>query len=295
MVNGLPVTRTSATERGLDPLAGARRVLQQFPPLTFEQLSWPTDAQLSGDDGGAYRASAQLFVSDSLLGLKNGPAQLRAMLETLPRFYNWQTAFQSAFRDDFPRPLDVEKWWALQVVGFAAHDPGPQWTPAVSRDKLDEILSVPVEIARDFKQPARRTRKFRCRPSSAIWILAQQTAILQTKLRDLGLAQLRMAPQFAALADGYRRALADYLGERNASVTGVRPAQNTFAVAPKKPGQRETREKTGCARRATADHRIKPGPATPTSRVRAREILNLTAASPNGQLDRTQFTLIVRY
>jgi hypothetical protein len=119
--------------------------LRNHPALTFEQLSWPTGAQLSGADGGVYRASAQLFVNE-LLGLKNGRAHLRAMLETLPDCYNWQTAFQSAFRENFPRPLDVEKWWALQVVGFAARDPGPMWTPAASRDRLDEILSVPVEM-----------------------------------------------------------------------------------------------------------------------------------------------------
>jgi len=40
-----------------------------------------------------------------------------------------------------------------------------------------------------------------------------QTTIFQDKLRDLGLARLRMAPQFAALAEAYRHALASYLGE----------------------------------------------------------------------------------
>ena len=90
MVNGLPVSRTITTTRGLDSLAGARRVLRDHAVLAFEQLSWPTDAQLAGDDSGAYRASAQLFVNE-LLALKNGPAHLRAMLETLPKFYNWQT------------------------------------------------------------------------------------------------------------------------------------------------------------------------------------------------------------
>ncbi|HUZ07689.1 MAG TPA: hypothetical protein VMV89_09400, partial [Candidatus Paceibacterota bacterium] len=129
----------------VDPLADVRRVLEKFPALTFEQLSWPDGAQVSGADGGAYRASAKLFVS-SLLGLKDGPARLRMMLQKLPQCYNWQTAFLDAFREDFSTQLDVEKWWALQVVDFSARDPGPQWTPAASRDRLDEILSVPVEM-----------------------------------------------------------------------------------------------------------------------------------------------------
>ena len=148
VVNGLPVTRLNVTQHGLEPMTGALRVLQNHPPLTFEQLSWPTGPQLAGNDAGVYRASAQVFVG-ALLDLKNGAAQMRALLESLPQFYNWQLAFQSAFRTDFPSRLDVEKWWALQVAGYAAHGLGPLWTPAASRARLDELLSVPVEVRAD--------------------------------------------------------------------------------------------------------------------------------------------------
>ena len=83
MVNGLPAQPHRRHRRGLDSLVGARQVLRNQPALTFEQLSWPTGAQLAGEDGGVYRASAQLFVNE-LLELKNCRAHLRAMLETLP-------------------------------------------------------------------------------------------------------------------------------------------------------------------------------------------------------------------
>ena len=116
--------RSMSTERGFDLLAGARRVLQNQPALTFEQLSWPADAQLSGADGGAYRASAQLFVHE-LLDLKNGAAKLRAMLENLPQVYNWQTAFQTAFRENFPAAARRGK-----MVGAAASSVLPRATPA---------------------------------------------------------------------------------------------------------------------------------------------------------------------
>jgi hypothetical protein len=209
--NGLLANRIIAVERGVDPLAGARRVLQQQPPLTFEQLNWPADAQLSGGDGGTYRASAQLFASE-LLRLNDGADRLRAMLHMLPRYYNWQTAFRAAFRADFPEPVDLEKWWALQTVSFLARDAGPAWTPAVSRDKLDAILSVPVEM-----RSASNSLPVHAEISLQVVIrsfdAARQAAFLQTKLRDLELAQLRMAPQLAVLSDEYRRALADYLGQ----------------------------------------------------------------------------------
>ena len=209
-VNGLVESRMVATERGIDPLADARDVLRDHPALTFEQLGWPTDAQVSGAEGGVYQASAQLFVDD-LLKLRKGPAHLRAMLQASPDYFNWQTAFQKAFRDDFAQPLDVEKWWALQVIDFAAHDPGPTWTPEVSRERLDQILNVPV----DFRTASNALPVHAEVSLQAVirnFDSARQLAILQTRLRDLELAQFRMARPLAALTAGYRTALADYLG-----------------------------------------------------------------------------------
>jgi hypothetical protein len=257
IVNGLPVARIDTTERGIDSLAGIRRTLKNSPALTFEQMSWPTDAQVSGADGGAYRASAQLFVGD-LLNLKNGAAHLRIMLETLPDGYNWQTAFQNAFRENFPKPLDVEKWWALQVVSFIARDPGPQWTAAVSRDKLDEILSLPVEM-----RPASNALPVHAEISLQAVIRnfdsARQTAILQTKLRDLELAQFRMAPQLVALTDAYRRAVAGYLGEHRGAAP-VAPAGKHSPTMSKKTSASDTLKKLDVLdmRRRTVESAIKP-------------------------------------
>jgi hypothetical protein len=217
LVNGLPVTRINATQHGLDLLADAQRVLHNHPSLTFGQLSWPTEAQLAGTDGGVYRATAQVFVS-SLLDLKNGAAQLRVLLESLPQFYNWQIAFQSAFRADFPRPLDVEKWWALQSAGFTVRDPGPLWTPEASRARLDQLLSVAVE-ARAGSNSLPAHAEISLQTVIRGMDFAQQMTILQTRLNDLGLAQYRMTPQFAALAGEYRRALANYLGENTITIT----------------------------------------------------------------------------
>jgi hypothetical protein len=240
IVNGLPQTRTDANERGLDTLAGARKILREQPVLTFDELSWPTETQLDGEDGGAYRASAQLFVTD-LLALKSGSVRLRAMIAMLPVYYNWQTAFHAAFQENFPRPLDVEKWWGLQVVGFAARDPGSLWTPVASRDKLDEILRVPVEVRASsnalptFAEVSLQTviRSFE-KP--------RQTTLLLAKLRDLQLAQLRMAARVAPLTDGYRRALAAYLGERTAT-TPFDHLGRQFSLAPPRAGVSSTLKK----------------------------------------------------
>jgi len=218
-MNKIPVDRVTFTAKGLDPLESVRTLFKTYSTLTFQQLCFPTDLQLSGEDGGVYRASAHLFVSE-LLELHDGPAKLRATLEALPRYYNWQTAFFAAYRQNFSRPLDVEKWWALQTVIFTAQSPGPQWTPSISREKLDEILSVPA----DFRS-ASNSLPVRAEVSLQDVIRnfnsEVQTQILNVKLHDLEVAQFRMSQSMAILAAEYRNALAGYLGEIQVSRRGV--------------------------------------------------------------------------
>ena len=210
-VNGMPLSFVDSTGHAMDPLAHARAVFHDYSILSFTQLSWPTDEQLYGDDGGAYNASAQLFVND-LLALRNGPAKMRTMLQLLPRYYNWQTAFWPAYHENFSTPLQVEKWWALQSVVFASRSPGPQWNAAASKETLDEILSVAVDYRRGSNSPP-----FRAEVSLQNVIqnfdFTHQAEILQLKLRDLELAQLRMAPALAVLTAEYRSVLASYLGQ----------------------------------------------------------------------------------
>ena len=262
MANGLVESRLIATERGIDPLANARNLLRDHPVLTFDQLSWPTEAQVSGADGGVYYASAQLFVT-KLLRLRSGPAHLRAMLQASPNYFNWQTAFQNAFRADFAQPLDVEKWWALQVIDFAAHDPGPTWTPAVSREKLDQILDVPV----DFRTASNALPAHADVSLQAVirnFDSARQAAILQTKLRDLELAQLRMARPLAALTAGYRAALADYLAQTQETAPAPHFGEHSLAV-PRKNDAGDTLQKLDAldAQRRAVESSIKPDPWWP--------------------------------
>ena len=152
------------------------------------------------------------------------PAKLRALLAQLPTCLNWQTAFFAAFHENFRNALDVEKWWSLRVVAFAAHAPGPQWTAAVSRDRLAAILSVPVEIR--YASNALPSRaEITLQAAIQDFQPPRQTDILRTKLRDLDLVQLRMTPSLAAVADGYRTAIADFIGEQK---------RNNFSKPPTK-------------------------------------------------------------
>ena len=102
----------------------------------------------------------------------------------------------------------------LSVISFVSLGLGPGWTLEVSRKKLDEILSVPVET-RTATNSLPLHAEISLQTVIRNFDSARRDAILQTKLRELELAQFRMAPQLAALTEGYRRALADYLGERS--------------------------------------------------------------------------------
>lgn len=210
-MDGFLEDRLNVTQRGMDPLADARAVLQNYPVLTFTEMSWPSEAQVSGEDGGVYRASTQLFV-DRLLNLRDSQTKMRTMLTLLPRYYNWQTAFWSAYHDDFSTALEVEKWWALQSVIFVSRSPGPQWTPAVSRQKLDEILSVPVEF-REGSNSLPATATVSLQNFIQNFDSTRQNTVLESKLRDLEIAQFRMAPSLAVLTAEYRNVIAGYLGE----------------------------------------------------------------------------------
>jgi hypothetical protein len=264
----MPIARLSRKERGLDPLAATRQVVQGGQPLTFDQLSWPTYEQMSGADGGSYYASAQLFVAE-LLALRNGPGQLGNMLAELPGCLNWQTAFFQAFAAEFKRPLDVEKWWALRTIVFAQRDPGPQWTAATSVTRLHDLLLVPV----DFRGQSNALPTHAEIPlQNALESLApeERDQVIRTKTRDLALAEIRMARPFGALANAYRMALADFLGDlRKTRVTTV----NKHGVPPSVGASvRETIGRLNFldARRQEAENRLyaaasksPAGPATP--------------------------------
>jgi hypothetical protein len=125
----------------------------------------------------------------------------------------------------------VEKWWALRVVAFAAHTPGPQWTPAASRDRLDALLVVPVEV-RAAPDALPERGEISLQQAIRNFDAAERTAILRTKLRDLELAQLRLTPQLAAVAAEYRIAIANYLGEHKTKSTIHRAPPRTVKANP---------------------------------------------------------------
>ena len=206
-------TARGPNTRTLNPLLKAQKILRTHPPLTLEELSWPTEQQLSGDDGGAFRSSAQLFVAE-LLRLEDGRACLRAMLDELGDCYNWQTAFFRAFRPHFERQVDLEKWWALQVVHFTGRDPAQTWSREESWNKLDELLRTPVDVRHAAEELPGRA-EISLATVIREWQFIRQSQTLRAKLRELDLLRLRVAQDAVGLVDDYRRLLSFYLDRRD--------------------------------------------------------------------------------
>lgn len=200
--------------RTLNPLTEAAAILRTNAPLTFDQLSWPTDEQLSNDNADVFGSSAQLFVS-KLLHLPNGPAGLRAMLTELPNYLNWQLAFLDAFHGTFQEPLDVEKWWALELAEFSGRDLMHLLTPEASWNQLNAIFQFPIEVQIGEAPPMRTDITFQTIIRG--WSRTPQLQMLKKKLWELDLLRLRVAPDFVPLVDGYRETLQEYYKKRSAS------------------------------------------------------------------------------
>ena len=90
---------------------------------------------------------------------------------------------------------------------------GSALTPAVSRDRLDAALAVPVNI-RSSSNALPSYAEISLQSVIQNFPLDRQVEILQTRLRVLQLVQLRLTPALAPVAGGYANVLADYLGQR---------------------------------------------------------------------------------
>jgi hypothetical protein len=212
MNNGLAIVRTNLSARLDNPLRQAHQELAQSPPLTFQQLSWPAPDELSGDQCEAYKGSAQLFVRE-LLQFRDGPACFRKMLAELPSHYNWQFAFLHAFQGHFARPIDVEKWWAVQSLQFASRDLTRVWPLPQSWQKLDETLLTPVEVRTG---PAELPMHADVSLQTILkeWEGQRREQALQIKLRELELLRHNVARELSGLVQDYCLALETYLGKR---------------------------------------------------------------------------------
>jgi hypothetical protein len=191
----------------------AKAQLGNQPPLTLQALSWPSEEQLSGEAVEAYRSSAQLFVH-RLLHLKDGRSCLRAMLADLPRHLNWQISMLNAFHAHFASQLELEKWWALQLVNFTGRDLSNTWPSDESWSKLDQIVRSSVQVRTGTNEMPMHS-EVSLQTIVREWDFLRQTEALQVKIQQLLLLRYQVSQDLAGLVDKYRVTLESYLKERN--------------------------------------------------------------------------------
>jgi hypothetical protein len=200
--------------RRRNPLAEAVEVLRTNNLLTFDELSWPTDEQLTGNGAEVFGSSSQLFVSQ-LLQTTKGAACLRNMLAEMPDYLNWQLAFLDAFHTTFEQPLDVEKWWALELTQFTDRDLMHLLTPEESARQLDAVFQFPIDVQIGVAPPMRTDITFQTIIRG--WSRPRQLQTLKSKIWELGVLRLRISPDYVPLVDQYRQVLQDYSRKRSVS------------------------------------------------------------------------------
>jgi len=231
-INGMSLNSMHVTEAMDNPVEQARRQLRNRPPLSFDQLSWQDQDELSGPAADLYRASAQLFVGE-LLRLPDGRACLARMLAVLPQYRNWQLAFLDAFRSHFERPLDVEKWWALCCAQAPDYPEARKRPTGGNWSDLDQALRSPTPSrAGAARQPERAEASLQTIIRQ--WNRAQQTDALSRKLPELNALRPQLAPDLAVLAQEYCQVIEVYLQNqtwtRPITLLGGRPDLSQVAV-----------------------------------------------------------------
>ncbi len=202
-------------------MAVAHEELQNAPPLTMEELSWPSAGELEGRSGNTYRSSAQFLVHE-LLQFRDGQQCLRAMVRELCQHLNWQLSLLDAFHPHFASQLELEKWWELKLVEFTGRELSQTWPSEVSRRKLEEIIHPTVEVRTGAKELPLRT-EVSLQTIIKEWDFERQAGVLRERVKQLYLLRTRVSQDFVYLVDDYRRALEFYLKERGKegfSVTG---------------------------------------------------------------------------
>ncbi len=207
------VKRSVRIIHGADALAGVREFVRRQEPLTFTELSEQLLTEPPQDQLIRYQMSAQLFLA-RLIEAPDGQARLARMMRALPDCWNWQTALLRTF--DFPRLVDVEKWWSVQIAAFRGNDPDVILSLDRGLARLADVLSVISQVRLDTNALPIRAEVTVSQILSE-WEFAQQRPVLLRKLTLL-MAMRGSAPrQLAPLIDGYAACIQNYLQRRDGS------------------------------------------------------------------------------
>lgn len=212
-LNFAPFDNPMSREYGAnDLLREARDFLRQEQPLTLDELRAASLARGDALDRQRFHVCAQLLVT-GLLNLPDGRKRLAQMLRALPQSWNWELTFFEAYRPYFPQPLDLEKWWWVNLNAFTGRDPAQILSVESGLDKLESILKPAVKIwGATNELPAREN--ITLKQLLTDWDFAAQRLVLEKTLADLTVLQANCTRALAPVVQGYRTLLQGYLRTR---------------------------------------------------------------------------------
>ncbi|MEJ5237107.1 MAG: hypothetical protein WHT82_01980 [Limisphaera sp.] len=212
---GAPVAirRTLVERKRYDPLVRVRPILQEQGPLSWQELCWPGVQGADGPETDRYRASAELLLHE-LLRLPKGPQHLAGFVAHRARFLNWQAAFLDVFQDHFPRLLDVEKWWALQLALYERGDPQSPAPLPNSWAALQETVRVPAEVRTSSAELPQFTTNLTLQTVIREWDWSAQRQALTACLVRLESLRASVPWEAQVVAAAYVQTLRAYLEQR---------------------------------------------------------------------------------
>lgn len=171
-------------KRSINPLGFAQQKISGSPPLSFERLSFPTEADISSDASfSIFQGSSAIFLHE-LIGSSGAANPAGQFLANLTGSLNWQKVLLDCLQPRFQSALEIEKWWAVQSASRILRDPSKLWSKEAAQAHLASILMETTSAAVGTNAPAGRQNQ---RLSEIVLGLPfdAQTEVLDRKIAQL--------------------------------------------------------------------------------------------------------------
>lgn len=123
----------------VDPISISQKLLNEEPPMSFEELSFPPPEAHEESLREYFDVSSHIFLR-KLCDLPGGKKLVVSWMQSLNSHLNWQVGFLKEFRPYFSSYLDVEKWWSIQGLKLIRRNQFQMLQPYESMVRLEQLL-----------------------------------------------------------------------------------------------------------------------------------------------------------
>jgi len=151
-----------------------------------------------------FKDNACLF-TEGLLALRDGPHMLQSFLTELAALKSMTSAFSTVYHNDFPQPVALEKWWALELANCMVTQPAQNLVATETARQLDELLRFSLRLADGSTNEVSLTEQppeFLWRQTGQKWL---KTA-LEDRIQRSEVLRAQAHPRYRAVIDLYIKA-----------------------------------------------------------------------------------------